>query len=221
MANNYFDMTGVVMCGEATPVIRALFGAYNLDTMYPGDGEYYIASTSEDSSPTWASITDSLVEYAESIGITGYGQDYWDEEIELLLEAIATKRGIDLQLVHDAIAGVDFDEYTPDLTILVDLANALDDGHGLTGFRIESSWHCSKPRLFEFGGCGEYYSKDVHVTGASGDPLMLGASLDKCISQGLVADAAEVIARQVNAMLNSIQDTDARNRVRALLSPKI
>lgn len=50
MANNSYDATGTLAFdGEAkiTPIIRALFGAYNLDASIPGNGKAYIAAMSD------------------------------------------------------------------------------------------------------------------------------------------------------------------------------
>ena len=50
MANNYFDTTGVLTFRDkatATPVISALFSAFDLDTKLPGDNQAYIARISE------------------------------------------------------------------------------------------------------------------------------------------------------------------------------
>lgn len=50
MANNYFDTTGVLTFQDkatATPVIMALFNAFDLDTDHPGDNQAYIARISE------------------------------------------------------------------------------------------------------------------------------------------------------------------------------
>jgi len=39
MSNNYSDATGVLVLDRITPVITALFGGFNLDETYPGDGD--------------------------------------------------------------------------------------------------------------------------------------------------------------------------------------
>lgn len=43
MANNHYEATGVLVLDRVTPVIRALFGGFQLDADYPGNGDAYIA----------------------------------------------------------------------------------------------------------------------------------------------------------------------------------
>lgn len=49
MANNYYEATGVLILDEVTPVITALFDAFNLDPDFPGNGQAYIASNPDGS----------------------------------------------------------------------------------------------------------------------------------------------------------------------------
>lgn len=51
MANNYYDATGVLVLERVTPVITTLFGAFNLDADYPGNGQAYIARIAESNDP--------------------------------------------------------------------------------------------------------------------------------------------------------------------------
>src|SRR5471032_878250 len=60
MANNYYDMTGVLVLNKVTPVIKALFGPFNLDETYPSNGQAYIANISESSNCSWDAVLENL-----------------------------------------------------------------------------------------------------------------------------------------------------------------
>nr|WP_228384562.1 hypothetical protein [Rhodocyclus gracilis] len=64
MANNYYDMTGVLVLDKVTPVIKALFGEFELDENDPGNGQAYIANISESSSCSWDSVLENLQDLA-------------------------------------------------------------------------------------------------------------------------------------------------------------
>src|SRR3546814_19409038 len=54
-----------------------------------------------------------------------------------------------------------------DLDALLLIASCFDDGHHLTAIQFEGCWHCSRPRLFEFGGNGCYLSREVQEIGSA------------------------------------------------------
>ena len=60
MADNYYDMTGTITLDKVTPVIKALFGPFELDENYPGDGTVYIANIAENSNCSWDEVLDNL-----------------------------------------------------------------------------------------------------------------------------------------------------------------
>jgi hypothetical protein len=69
MANNYYDATGVLMLERVTPVITALFGGFDLDESYPGDGQAYIARLSESSDPQWSDVLEALTDLASQLDL--------------------------------------------------------------------------------------------------------------------------------------------------------
>src|SRR3989344_1816424 len=71
MANNNYDATGVLILDRVTPVITALFRAFRLDAIYPGNGQAYIARTSEVSSPSWNTVLDGLIALAAELDLPG------------------------------------------------------------------------------------------------------------------------------------------------------
>jgi hypothetical protein len=70
VTQNYYDATGTLVLDKVTPIIKALFGGFNLDETYPGDGEVYIATISEENHPNWEAIREALVEVANERNLT-------------------------------------------------------------------------------------------------------------------------------------------------------
>jgi hypothetical protein len=211
MANNYSEGTGVLVLTAVTPVIKAIFGELNLDETYPGDGSAYIAG---DGSVMADTLLENLGELAGEIGIAGI-EDADNPEIAA---AIATKFGGNPELAAAFIAALDTegmdDVHFTDLFVL---ARALDDGHGLTAIRFEGAYTCSKPRLGEFGGWGNYVSAQVCAATFSSTAIEAGEALDAALAANEVVAAATALAVVANSALNWIKDDQARDAVRAAL----
>lgn len=193
MANNYYDATGVLMLNRITPVITALFGAFELDETYPGDGRAYIARISESNDPQWADILEGLIDLTNDLDLA-VGEEDGEATIETALWALASHFTVDQdeELAH-LIEHHPF-ENEADLEALFLIASRFDDGHQLTAILFEGCWHCSKPRLFEFGGDACFLSQEVSLFGTSSHTLELGAELRKA---RLADDPAAVSARIV------------------------
>ena len=72
MSNTFHDTTGVLTFrgpAQATPVIKALFGAFELDTTIPGSNQAYIAKIAETSSTSWDAVVDEITSNAGGLGI--------------------------------------------------------------------------------------------------------------------------------------------------------
>ncbi len=212
MANNYYDMTGVLILDKVTPVIKALFGAFDLDEKYPGNGLAYIADISETTCCSWGSVLDEVKELVKALGLH-VSEDQADG-MEAHLEVLSTHFGTDdNEELHNLIERQSFEDGA-DLCALFVIAQAFNDGHGLKAFKTESSWHCSRPRLFEFGGFGEFTGSNVTVTGSSSDVVSLGENLEATLSAGNTDGAAKLIGKTVASLLAGIYDEAARFAVR-------
>jgi hypothetical protein len=153
MANNYYDATGVlVFAGQAkiTPVIRALFGAFNLDETYPGENKAYIAQMSEETNAHWDSVAEHIVNQQKALGIA-LPEDADEDLITKWLYALGDRFGAKSDSFINMIENYDFD-CDVSLDTLFELAMSFNDGHNLVAIEFEGCWRCSKPRLFEFGG---------------------------------------------------------------------
>lgn len=216
MANNYYDATGVLILDKVTPVITALFDGYNLDATYPGEGRAYIASVSESSDPDWNLIYDSLVELASNLGVLPQGEAA--PSIEGVLKLLAQHFHLEH---HDElnhfIEHQDFGGFAG-LDALFLIATWFDDGHNLKAVAFEGCWHCSKPRLFEFGGDGCFISRPVGHFANSSEVLELGEKLMQALLRNDVEAAGVLIANKTIRMLAGIRDPATRTTLRKLVA---
>lgn len=211
MAQNNFDATGVLVLDQVTPVIRALFRAFNLDENYPGNGEVYIAKLSEDCDPSWGTWSEHVFDFANelAVSVTDTGN-----AVEDCLNALAAHFGTN---VGDILEGQDLDEENnADLGTILAIARRFDDGHGLKAMTMEGAWYCSKPRLGAFGGFGEYCGRhfDLHITSTE---YRLGMGVEDALEQSNPALAAERVAKHVERILAGIHDEATRVAVRKSL----
>jgi hypothetical protein len=216
MANNYYDMTGVLVLNIVTPVIKALFGPLELDEHHPGNGIVYIANISESTSCSWDSVLENLRELAERLGLSQ--PEDAEDEIEEYLNVLATHFCAESNTeIANLIEMTDF-ENDADVDTLFTIALAFDDGHGLKSYKTETSWHCSKPRLFEFGGAGDFRGLHISMGDSSDRTAALGEALDDALTSDETDKAAEILYRKVEGILNGVFDEIKRSAMRSKLS---
>lgn len=216
MVQNYYDMTGVLALNQVTPVITALFGAFNLDASTPGNGQAYIARIAEDTDASWDAVADNLAGLVAELELALPADA--DESIEEYLYALASHFVADASTeLLNLIENHGFED-NADLDTLFVLAQHFDDGHGLTAIATEGAWHCSEPLLFEFGGAGEYISRHVHLSNSSQAPRTLGPELDAAIEVKDLDQAAACILAKVNDLLMRVVCPDVQAALRTKLS---
>jgi len=219
MANNYYDATGVLVLDRVTPVIKALFGAFALDENYPGNGQAYIAQIAETTDSQWSDVLDGLEDLAAQLGIPIPD----DEELSIppLLERLAVHFGADQnEELENLIERHPFED-SADLEALFLIATCFDDGHNLSVIQFEGCWHCSKPRLFEFGGNGCYLSREVEVSRTSSQALQLGDQLRKTILVADIEEASALIALEAANLLAGINDEQFRMSLRRRVAERL
>lgn len=219
MANNYYEGTGVLVLDRVTPVIKALFGAFALDENHPGNGQAYIAQIAETNDPRWTDVLDGLEDLATQLGIPMPD----DEELSIppLLERLAAHFGADQDgELENLIEHHQFED-SADLEALFLIASCLDDGHHLTAIKFEGCWHCSKTRLFEFGGNGCYLSRETQVFRTSSQALQLGDQLRKTIVATDIEEASALIALEAANLLAGITDEHFRLNVRHRIAERL
>lgn len=160
MANNYYQATGIVYADKATPVLKALFEAYEFCDDFPGKGEFYINIDYEMSVLSFEcglynALADLAIELKLEIPPVGEeAQDMLKDTIrhlEYLATHFNTVGTPEYRTLIDALPGMADDVIVmPDA--LYRIARVLDDGHGIMGVAYQGAWTCSKPRLDNFGG---------------------------------------------------------------------
>lgn len=219
MANNYYDATGVLILDRVTPVITALFGTFQLDEAYPGNGEAYISRISESNDPRWDDVLEGLVDLANALEHplpVGY-----EVSVEGYLRALAKHfQAEDNEELENLIAHHSFEDGA-DLDALFLIATCFDDGHGLKAIKFEGAWHCSKPRLFEFGGDGAFISREVELYRASSRALELGHGLREALLQCNLDSATDQLASELTQILSGISDDAVRQELRQKVAHKL
>lgn len=214
MAKNYYDMTGVLVLDKVTPVIKALFGVFELDENYPGNGEAYIACISESSSCSWDSVLENLHGLAVDLpGLVPENEQTVDDVLYVLADHFKANQNEELA---NLIEHSDFDG-DAELDSLFTIARAFDDGHGLKAYKAEAAWRCSKSRLFEFGGSGDFSGTHFAVGWSSPQVLQFGEALEAALVAGNTNAAAETILERVGSFLAGIHAENARTEVRSKL----
>jgi len=214
MANNYYDATGVLMLERVTPVITALFGGFDLDESYPGDGQAYIARLSESSDPQWSDVLEALTDLAAQLDLPVPDEDDpEDDPTETIIKVLAKHFGTDHDPELQNLVEQHQFVHSADLEALLLIASCFNDGHNLAAIQFEGCWHCSKPRLFEFGGEGCYLSRELSVFSGSRQALDLGPGLRTAILINDLDKAAATIAKETLTLLAGISDKSVRDRL--------
>jgi len=215
MANNYYDATGVLMLERVTPVITALFGGFNLDESYPGNGQAYIARISESNDPQWSDVLEALIDLAAQLDLPVPDEDGTeDTAMAAIIEALAKHFGTDQDPeLQNLVENHQFED-SADLEALLLIASCFDDGHNLAAVQFEGCWHCSKPRLFEFGGEGCFLSRELNVFTTSNRAPELGQELREAILADDLDKAATRIAKETLSLLAGVSAEPLRDRLR-------
>lgn len=209
MADYFTDTTGTLTLTQVTPVIQALFGAFELNPDYPGNGRAYIARLSQAIEPCWQDILERLaalcvdLQLVPETGVLEHGD---------ALRLLAAHFGVTDETWLAEMIDAESDS-APDFDALFELARRFDDGHGLQCLRRETAWSCSKPRLEAFGGEGEFVGRLVCVKGCSTDAVNLGNDLEKALAAGDIAASAERLLCEIQGILHGVKDEERRRQL--------
>ncbi|MBZ0291751.1 MAG: hypothetical protein K8L99_04205 [Anaerolineae bacterium] len=216
---NYSDSTGVLELEKVTPAIKALFGAFNMDESYPGDGKVYIARISEGQDTSWGVVVDNLRAWATELALNVDDESTPKDVLTAL--AGYFRKGDDLWFAEIGDAIEPALEQDAEIEILFGIAQRIDDGHGLKAIRLEGCWRSSKPRLFEFGGYGLYVGKNVTVGASSTRALTQGGNLDALLETGDTLSAARIVLEDIQRILDGIPNDLHRDAIRQKLAVEL
>lgn len=140
-------------------------------------------------------------------------------DIQDLLELLAEKFGC-TDRGKEILERIDEDDEA-DLGDLFELAVLFDDGHGLESVSVETGWHCSKARLFEFGGAGEHCSKHLRYPAASSGVCLVGNAVDLSMAHDNPAEAAKSIADHALRICSGIQTPELLTAAKAAIAQAV
>lgn len=207
MANCYTDGTGTIRLKKITPAIGSIFGAFGVKPHE--EGIAYICRETEGAQANYNDVAKALVDSDD---------DFYEcsEVSEAILE-FADQHGKRAE-VESLIGEAQFDpSEAADLVFLFDLAQVVDDGHGLTEISFEEGWHGDQMRVGYFGGHGEYITKNVQIGFGSGQAKYLGERLDKAAASGSADAVEEVLRSYFNNVMEGISSKALRAEVMAKL----
>lgn len=208
MANNSTTGTGVLKLKAVTPVIKALFGVFSLEEIPLGDGAAYIRMSTDEGLQTWADVKKALGELAVQEQVIVHGEK---ASLSELVNWLARHYGKDASSVTDMLESIPWEPTT--LAEMFDLAQVLDDGHGLHAIELEGANTCSRPMVGDVGGFGIFITERVVMKVTSQDALSVGERLDTAVQRSDVVQAARVLQTQVRVLLTAISDEAFRAKV--------
>jgi len=206
MSNCYYDATGTLKLKEITPVIKALFGVFCVEKY--DDTTAYIKQESEGNSVNYDCM---IGEISDEMEIDP------SDTADAMLIAMAEKLGKKDEVAALLGEGQLDPNQDADITFLFNLAQIMDDGHGLTEIEMEGAWHGSKMRLGNFGGSGEYVGKRFVLYTSSSQAARTGQTISKLIAEANLAAVAEELRKQFEQVLSGISDDKARAEVRTFI----
>lgn len=212
MAQNNSDGTGSLMLVRRTPIINAFFGAMlGEEPPVTGDVREDVLrqSTENIEPPTWDSILEALTEIVRN-------DLECPEEATLAdcLRVLMDKHGRHDQWLIDLLPNCEGeDDSTADFALCFDLASVFDDGHGLVSMSMEVAYTCSRLIHGQFGGSGEYVSKNVCSYGGSNSPIIRGEQMNAAIAKSDGDALQKVVFEAVDAIVREIRSDDLRKVV--------
>jgi hypothetical protein len=222
MDKNDYNATGVLILDRVTPVIRTLFGVYQLDENYPYRGEAYFAQIGSNN-PLWSDVLAGLTGLAAELGIAI--SDQRDRPMPSVLSAFAAHFGAsEDEELKSLIQHYDFDGGTH-LDVLFLIATRLNDGHNLVAIKSEACfktcWFSGAPQFSEFSGEACYRSREVRIHGDTWHVAQLGSFLRQAVLKADVHGATRAILQETEALLSGINDDTFRQSVRQHLAESL
>lgn len=209
MANHTTEGTGVLQLTAATPVIHALFGTFALDPNHPEEGQAYIRKSTDDGYPTWEEIEGGLQTLAESLALVQKGGD--SLPMKQLVTMLAAHYGKEASVLDELLEPA-LDE-DADLWTLFQIAQLLDDGHGLVSVEMVSAAYCSRPILGEFGGHGFYIGRGVRAWQSAADVTLVGQKLNEAVLAKDIDASVRILRERLAESLEWITDPEVRLEV--------
>lgn len=208
MSHSSTDMTGILMLDAVTPIINALFGSFSVTDNGMEKGYAFINNI--DSQSTWGTVEENLNELIGSLGLSTDKDLTVVQCITLLAKHLNVS--LDESVVKAWEQNIDNGNQT-DISEVFRIASLLNDGHGLTGMKLETAGYSDKARLDEFGGAGYFQSQQVVISGSSYKVANLGERVHRSLVKNDTDAAAKEILTSLNNTLDGIIDPVKRTEV--------
>lgn len=189
--------------GRITRLLTAIFGFFGLEGDEgdsPGDGYVHCDPSS---SVLIEDVFESLREWAIENGLDAPDDDAG------VIQAIASHLGRPLGDVAAAGLACPDQDRSDDMQIgnAVELAKALDDGHGLVGLRLQGAHYAGKPVLDGYGGYALSIGQHTHFSMDTGDFIHFASDIEQTLASGApdrLEQAARILAKHVESLLHGI-----------------
>jgi hypothetical protein len=215
------EITGFLDLDQITPVIDALFGAFNLgETCSTAFDKFYVVRIAESNYPQWNGVRKSLVALAAQLGLVLPDQAD-GPSMQTVLRILAAHFGADQdEDLKNLIEHHSF-EYKAGLEALYLIATCFDDGHNLTSFAFEVGWQGGMTSLS--GGCARacYLSREVRLFDNTSQITMLGRVLHQAILNANVEKIATLMLKGIAALLSSIRNEALRRCVQRCIAERL
>ena len=213
MTQFYSDTAGTLVIDQLTPVIEALFSNYCLETIPLETGEFVFGAKAEESSLTWQGVNEGLLALTKALNIP-----VSEKDTGTLIGLLAEHLEVEDSPLLDGLVGREFeDSIQPELGELFDLAQLLNDGHGLKAIKASTAYYSNKMLPGDFGGYGEYVGKHFSVWADSRSAADIGCNVEKALEAGDVDAATQVFGRVVQTLLSNLLDSEMAAIIRARL----
>ena len=100
-----------------------------------------------------------------------------------------------------------------DLSVLFELATHIDDGHGLTVIKYVGCRHRNDPESPEFDDASLFLSREFQLSRTSMNVRGLNAQLRQALLDADAHQAAGLIMRETERLLDGIRDARLRQRI--------
>ncbi|WP_109479882.1 hypothetical protein [Paraburkholderia sp. C35] len=224
------DATGTLVLNRITPVVHALFDAFDVTAL--GDGEAMIAWSDDDgagnyattaiSDGTWGDAHQGLIRLASDLGVHVDQADDDEPVLPPVFAALMDHFGVPVasrETVNDLVDRHGFDcidewfDTPADFADLLMLASLFDDGHGLASIALDCASVGSRPAIQSYYGTATFQGVQFSHWVNTSKELLWAERLRKAIAAQNLDRASKVVTEKVTRLLDGIKDETVRATV--------
>lgn len=218
MSQSYYDATGRLYfqpTGKVTPVIRALFGAFEVGyakDVENEDRQVLFRHISEGNEVSWSRVGKNILDQAQAIGLELGNDAVPDDPRDLLFALLEHFDCRDVEMINLVESTAIECDTDADLGTLFKLAQACDDGHGLQSLHAQGAWHASSDRvgLGAFGGDSYFFGKHFSFYSSTSHTGELSRRVNESLAAKDHRQTGDLLSQHVHEVLNNIVDPEVR-----------